>query len=165
MSTQRNDYDFALTLDVTDAEKLRQVSIKHPDSDPEDTFIDDDFIDVHSCLAMVLDPGTLPGCRLHNHQVSCLSGGEEEDMNTGTYRFTLPVTVYDAEQLRQAAMKHEDAQDGRTFMFKGRIDAEACIAMLLDPGTLAGCENLDHTIMHTRRYDWGDTSTTRIGAR
>jgi hypothetical protein len=60
-----------------------------------------------------------------------------------TYQFTLTVDVFDARQLYEAAAKHEDAQPDPDDLLKddeGEIDIGACLQMLLDPGSLAGCE-------------------------
>lgn len=55
--------------------------------------------------------------------------------------FTMDLKVFDPETLRQAALKHEDAQPDQNFLdSNGDVDIDACLITLLDPSTLPGCE-------------------------
>jgi hypothetical protein len=63
-----------------------------------------------------------------------------------SYEFSLWLRVLDPEKLLAAALAHPDAAgDTRDDYLDegGEIDTNACLVMLLDPGTLPGCEILD----------------------
>jgi hypothetical protein len=68
-------------------------------------------------------------------------------MTTEIWDFTLAVRVHDPEQLLAAALLHPDCGDGLAredfFDADGKIDINKCLVMVLDPGSLAGCDVLD----------------------
>lgn len=60
------------------------------------------------------------------------------------FEFSLYLKVFDPEQLRQAALAHEDAYPDVDFLDDdGNVDVSACLRMLLDPGSLPGCDIFD----------------------
>ncbi len=64
--------DFVLQLTVNDPKALVEAARAHPDAlgiETEDFYQDDGEVDTAFCLAMLLDPGTLPGCSIHQHYV------------------------------------------------------------------------------------------------
>lgn len=62
------------------------------------------------------------------------------------YTFTLDLKVYDPVDLYQRAFTHAITVDKMTpedareqLLIAGSPDVEACISMILDPGSLSGC--------------------------
>jgi hypothetical protein len=71
-------------------------------------------------------------------------------MNRTTHEFSLYVEITDAEQLYQAARAkciEEGIEDPDELLKPDgeEIDSARCIQMLVDPGTLPGCEIQDST--------------------
>jgi len=132
----KTDYDFLLWTKAYDPDTLRRAALAHEDADPEQTFLNEDgTVDVESCLVMMLDPGHLQGCDIQHSGASVAEDGRGDD-----YEFGIWLTVHDAEILRAVALRHEDAQPDDTFQFEdGSVDVEACLVMVLDPGSLPGC--------------------------
>jgi arginyl-tRNA--protein-N-Asp/Glu arginylyltransferase len=73
-------------------------------------------------------------------------------MSHGTYRFELECEVIDLYELYSAAMhaalnqdklSRSDAETVLNDTETGEINVGACIQMLLDPGSLTGCEVLE----------------------
>ena len=82
------EWDFTMALRVHDAETLRRAALKHEDAAPDDTFLDDEGnVDIQACLIMLLDPGTVPGCSVHestaDRQQSYGIAGEEDEQSAG----------------------------------------------------------------------------------
>jgi hypothetical protein len=66
-----------------------------------------------------------------------------------TYEFSMYLRVHDDKELLEAARLHPDAAGMATEEFydeDGEVDIRACLTILLDPGSLPGCEILDSTI-------------------
>lgn len=60
------DWRFILDLKVFDAEQLHAAALQHPDWDEDETLrLDDGSVDIHACLIMLLDPGSIPGCTVY----------------------------------------------------------------------------------------------------
>ena len=51
-------YTFTLELEVDDEDELREAARAHPDAEGLD------LDDVATCIQVLLDPGTLPGCSI-----------------------------------------------------------------------------------------------------
>lgn len=67
MSDERKDYEFSIYLNVFDPPQLRAAALAHPDTQPDDTFTNEDgSVDVPACLIQLLDPGSLPGCSIYD---------------------------------------------------------------------------------------------------
>lgn len=131
----KDDYDFQLWVRVFDPEGLRTAACAHEDADPSDTFTEEGEVDVEPSLVMLLDPGALDGCSIYESSATAVS-----HISAGTYKFNMSLSVHDLKRLREAALRHEDAQPDDTFLTEeGAIDIEACLCMLLDPGSLSGC--------------------------
>lgn len=54
-------YTFTLELDVYDEDHLREAAANHPDAANFDPV---DLEDIPTCIQILLDPGTLPGCSI-----------------------------------------------------------------------------------------------------
>lgn len=71
------------------------------------------------------------------------AGPDEPTLPTTPYwDFTAWVRVWDPKQLVEAARAHPDAADMVTedfYLADGEVDIQACLVMLLDPGSLPGC--------------------------
>ena len=64
------NYSFTLHLTVDDEFALLHAARAHPDAAgmaTEEFYDDDGDIDIPTCLGMLLDPGTLPGCSIIKH--------------------------------------------------------------------------------------------------
>lgn len=68
----------------------------------------------------------------------------------GIYTFTMDVCVFGIDALFNAALRHAIDVDNLTAsqaceLLKpdGDIDVEACLVMLLDPGSLPGCQIIE----------------------
>lgn len=57
----------------------------------------------------------------------------------GEWDFTLSLNVYDPAQLYTAALHQQADFDADTLAPDGKVDVEACLTGLLDPGKLPGC--------------------------
>jgi hypothetical protein len=72
------EFEVEIKVRVFDPKALLEAALKHPDNEgvPEEEsgLNDDDFIDVEKCLHMLLDPGYVPGCTLHESHVNHDSG-------------------------------------------------------------------------------------------
>lgn len=68
------------------------------------------------------------------------------------YRFTLHLNVYDRVQLlrRAQAQALAEGADPADMLKNGHPDIAACLVMLLDPGSIAGCEVYES---HAERED------------
>lgn len=66
---------FILSMRVDSAERLRAAAAAHPDSAGLDLVDDAGNVDIAACLGVLLDPGRVPGCSLHGHDVD-IEGGE-----------------------------------------------------------------------------------------
>jgi hypothetical protein len=54
-------------LTVHSPEGLLAAALQHEDAQPGDKFINDQGeVDIDSCLVIMLDPGSLPGCSIHS---------------------------------------------------------------------------------------------------
>ncbi|MPQ56256.1 hypothetical protein [Duganella sp. FT27W] len=65
------------------------------------------------------------------------------------YEFSLYFSVDDLKQLLAAALAHEDAEGMTAVDFttaEGEIDVSACARMLLDPGSMPGCNIFDSAV-------------------
>lgn len=124
---------FETNIHIINPEQLRQATLKHKDVEPGQTFCDDENnVDTTACLIMILDPGSLAGCKIHESSV-------DYHMD-GSATFKMDLNIFDKQQLRQAALKHKDNVPPETFLDDGGdVDIEACLIMLLDTGSLAGC--------------------------
>ncbi len=63
--------------------------------------------------------------------------------------FTMHIDVKEPYDLMLAASRHPDAvgcDPGYFINDDGTIDIKACLIMLLDPGSLAGCDIIDSTL-------------------
>ncbi len=58
------------------------------------------------------------------------------------YEFGLTLSVFDPQQLLAAAQAHPDSE-GIELLDGDEVIITACLAVLLDPGSLAGCD-IDH---------------------
>lgn len=73
-----NDYTFKLELKVHDSESLYQAAVKRCREDGVPRRVIDDMllpggeVQIHNCLAMLLDPGQLAGCNIYCHEVEQL---------------------------------------------------------------------------------------------
>lgn len=73
-----------------------------------------------------------------------------------TFEFALYGKVYDTAQLFEAALLRAEAdglsnEDAREILQPdGEIDIYGCLRMLLDPGSLAGCEIFDSFVSVTQ---------------
>lgn len=132
----KTDYDFLLWARAYDPDTLRRAALAHEDADTEQTFLTEEgTVDVNSCLVMLLDPGHLQGCDIQHSGAAQAEDGRDDD-----YEFGIWLTVHDPAILRAAALEHEDAQPDDTFLASdGSVDVEACLVMVLDPGSLPGC--------------------------
>lgn len=72
-----------------------------------------------------------------------------------SYTFTLDLRVCDPISLYEAAFKHATQVDGlssteaKSYLTDyTEVDVEACLAMLLDPGYLDGCDIYGHRVDH-----------------
>lgn len=77
-----------------------------------------------------------------------------------TYNITTAVRVYDKKQLFNTAMLHATKNDGMTFggaedMLKpfGNIDVKDCLQVLLDPGSLPGCDVIQSDVETCLGFD------------
>lgn len=65
-----------------------------------------------------------------------------------TYRFTAEIVVHDLQQLYDAALEHAQKVDGISCELAtenlhdedGEIDVASCISMIMDPGSIVGCD-------------------------
>lgn len=67
-----------------------------------------------------------------------------------TFEFTALMKVFDPAQLLAAAIAHPDAIEGKMTKADfvdsdGNTDIAECLKMLLDPGTLPGCNFIEST--------------------
>lgn len=65
------------------------------------------------------------------------------------YEFSLYLSVDDKAQLLAAARAHDDAEgmEEKDFLNDdGSVDVSACLRMLLDPGSLPGCNIFDSNV-------------------
>lgn len=67
-----------------------------------------------------------------------------------TFEFTALMTVFDPAQLLAAAVAHPDAIAGKMSKHDfvdsdGNVDIGECLKMLLDPGSLPGCNFIEST--------------------
>lgn len=83
-----------------------------------------------------------------NAPTSCDDCGESGSLNmfkvapegARDWRFIVDLRVDDAAQLREAALLHPDRGADETLLNEdGSVDINACLVMLLDPGSLPGC--------------------------
>lgn len=77
-------------------------------------------------------------------------------MKARHFDFTAWIEVHDENQLLQAARSHPDAADMVTEDFhddEGNVDIGACLVMLLDPGSLPGCEIVESGATEAETYD------------
>lgn len=71
-----SEYVFKINLKVFDPQSLRKKALAHPDVCEDQTFLTEDGdVDVEECLIMILDPGSLTGCSIHD------SSAEEVSLN------------------------------------------------------------------------------------
>lgn len=60
------DWRFILDLKVFDPAHLREAALKHEDRSADETLLNEDgSVDIHACLIMLLDPGSIPGCTVY----------------------------------------------------------------------------------------------------
>jgi hypothetical protein len=67
-----------------------------------------------------------------------------------TFEFTALMAVFDPAQLLAAAIAHPDAIDGKMSKMDfvdsdGSVNIAECLKMLLDPGSLPGCNFIEST--------------------
>lgn len=70
------------------------------------------------------------------------------------WTFTSEIRVWDPKQLVEAARAHPDAAGMATedfYLGDGEVDIEACLVMLLDPGSLPGCAMEGSTATNVER--------------
>lgn len=86
-------WDFTLWLQVHDENALLQAARAHPDAadmSTEEFYTDEGEIDIKACLVMLLDPGKLPGCTIHDsgaqqaESFEVALGDEDRDPRPGT---------------------------------------------------------------------------------
>lgn len=73
-----NDYIFKLDLKVWDPELLYRKAVEVCRADGlsgqmiDDMLLPGGEVQVHNCIAVILDPGSLPGCNIYGHEVEQL---------------------------------------------------------------------------------------------
>lgn len=80
------EYEFTMGLRVYDDNQLLAAALAHPDTAAadmaRDDFLDaDGHIDIAACLVMLLDPGSLPGCSIHDSSAGVVGSYHSADQD------------------------------------------------------------------------------------
>lgn len=82
----KRQWDFTMWLEVHDENQLLAAARAHPDAASmatEEFYTDEGEIDIKRCLIVLLDPGSLPGCEIHE---SGAEPAESHDLDFGDER-------------------------------------------------------------------------------